>query len=82
MVIRGAAIHRDGHGKCGHLTPVFHHCLTSFITAPFGFFSPEPSTPTHILISVNHPWSCVAQHKRTGIPVLAKDDVAAGTHGL
>jgi hypothetical protein len=82
MIICGAAIHRDGHGKCGHLTPVFHHCQTPFIASPFGLFRPERSTPTHILISASHPWPCVAQNKRTGISVLAKVDVAAGTHGL
>jgi hypothetical protein len=28
MFFRGAPIHRDGHGKCGLLSPAFHHGLT------------------------------------------------------
>lgn len=30
MILRGAAIHRDGHGKCGLLPPLFHHGLTPY----------------------------------------------------
>ena len=38
MILRGATIHRDGHGKCGLLSAPFHFCLTpyrrSFIRRP------------------------------------------------
>jgi hypothetical protein len=31
-----AAIHRDGHGKCGLLlTPAFRHCIIPFDASPF-----------------------------------------------
>lgn len=36
MIIPGAAIHRDGHGKCGLLfTPTFRHCIIPFDASPF-----------------------------------------------
>ncbi len=36
MIIPRAAIHRDGHGKCGLLfTPTFCHCIVPFDASPF-----------------------------------------------
>lgn len=36
MIIPGAAIHRDGHGKCGLIfTPTFRHCIIPFDASPF-----------------------------------------------
>ena len=42
MILRGAPIHRDGHGKCGLLSPAFHHGLTPFIAAPLAQQSRHP----------------------------------------
>ena len=36
MIIPGAAIHRDGHGKRGLLvTPTFRHCIIPLDVSPF-----------------------------------------------
>ena len=42
MFFRGAPIHRDGHGKCGLLSPAFHHGLTPFIASPLAQQSRQP----------------------------------------
>ena len=44
MILRGAPIHRDGHGKCGLLTPAFHRCPTPFIASPL----PQQSRQRHV----------------------------------
>lgn len=42
MIIRGAAIHRDGHGKCGLLvTRVFLHSQAGLATPPSAFCQHE-----------------------------------------
>ena len=43
MILRGAPIHRDGHGKCGLLTPAFRY-LTPFIASPL----PQQSRQRHV----------------------------------
>ena len=36
MILPGAAIHRDGHGKCGLLlTPTFRHYIIPLDASPF-----------------------------------------------
>jgi hypothetical protein len=42
MILRGTLIHRDGHGKCGLLSPAFHRCLTPFIASPLAQQSRQP----------------------------------------
>ena len=42
MILRGAPIHRDGHGECGLLSPAFHHGLTPFIASPLAQQSRQP----------------------------------------
>jgi hypothetical protein len=34
MIIHGATIHRDGHGKCGLLVPQILHCLAGLAALP------------------------------------------------
>lgn len=74
MIIRGTPIHRDGHGKCGLLTPAAHHCLTPFITSHFGFFQGLVRRLTKHLMFVNQAWPCVVQrspgHDRSGKQML------------
>ena len=42
MIIRGAAIHRDGHGKCGLLvTQIFLRSLAGLATPPSAFCQHE-----------------------------------------
>ena len=82
MIIRGALSHRDGHGKCGLLSPVLHHCLTPFFPSSFGLFRQERKhRPTHISRSINQSGPCVLQHTRTDVsePV---SQWAPGAHGL
>jgi len=42
MILRGAPIHRDGHGECGLLSPPFHHGLIPFIASPLAQQSRQP----------------------------------------
>jgi hypothetical protein len=69
MIIRGAAIHRDGHGQCGFLTPILHLRLAPFISSPFGFFHlGRFNSPTHSSVSIWHARPCaVMQHDHSGL---------------
>jgi hypothetical protein len=44
MIIRGAVIHRDGHGKCGLLFHQIFHSLAGLAASSFSFSSSRDST--------------------------------------
>jgi len=57
MFFRGAPIHRDGHGKCGLLSPAFHHGLTPFIASPLAQQSRQPQPSVAVRHTAAVDWS-------------------------
>ena len=72
MIIRGTAIHCDGHGKCDLFTSAFLHRLTPYMASPFGFFRQELDGIWRLVTSVV---------KRTRMRVMRESALCHGCTG-